>query len=285
MQIGRRITLLGILVNALLIIVKFLAGVFGYSQALIADAIHSVSDLFTDAVVLFGLQIGRKAADETHPFGHRRFETLASSVVGISLIAVALMLGYKAALNIYFHVEYKPNWLAVAIATLSIGVKEILYQLTLRAGRKIKSSAVTANAWHHRSDAMSSIAVLIGVTGAQLRPGWHILDSYAALAVTIMIIKVGLDILIEAVREFTDTAPGPEIQDKIKQCALSVSGVFEVHDLKIRTSGGLMQMEIHISIDGEQTVKQGHQIAKEVESCLLDDLDNLHQVIVHVDPV
>ncbi|HDZ24812.1 MAG TPA: cation transporter, partial [Desulfobacteraceae bacterium] len=251
----------------------------------IADAIHSVSDLFTDAVVLFGLQIGRKAADETHPFGHRRFETLASSVVGISLIAVALMLGYKAALNIYFHVEYKPNWLAVAIATLSIGVKEILYQLTLRAGRKIKSSAVTANAWHHRSDAMSSIAVLIGVTGAQLRPGWHILDSYAALAVTIMIIKVGLDILIEAVREFTDTAPGPEIQDKIKQCALSVSGVFEVHDLKIRTSGGLMQMEIHISIDGEQTVKQGHQIAKEVESCLLDDLDNLHQVIVHVDPV
>jgi len=283
-QIGERITLIGVLVNAFLIIVKFLAGVFGHSQALIADAIHSVSDLFTDAVVLLGLKIGRREADDTHPFGHGRFETLASAVVGIALIVVAIILGFKAAQNIYFHVEYKPTWLTVAIAALAIVIKEILYQYTLRVGRLIKSTVVTANAWHHRSDALSSVAVLIGVAGAQIRPGWHILDSYAALVVTILILKIGLEIIFEAAREFTDTSPGPNVLDKVKECALNVSGVFEVHDLKVRTSGGLMQMEIHITVDGKQTVNEGHRIAKEVESCLVEDLDNLQQVIVHVDP-
>jgi len=284
-QKGQRITLIGILANAVLIVIKFMGGLFGHSQALLADAIHSVSDLFTDAIVLLGLRIGRRAADDEHPFGHRRFETLASAIVGIALIIVAAIIGFESARNIYLHIEYSPTWLTVAVAAFSIIVKEILYQYTARVGRSIKSSAVTANAWHHRSDALSSVAVLIGVAGAQIKPSWHILDSYAAVIVTILILKVGLEIIFEAIREFTDTAPDPKVLDKVRQCALDVQGIFDVHDLKIRTSGGLMQMEIHISVDGDQTVKEGHRIAKEVENCLIRDMDNLHQVIVHVDPV
>jgi len=279
------VTLIGVAVNAFLIIIKLLAGLFGHSQALIADAIHSVSDLFTDAVVLLGLKIGRKAADEGHPFGHARFETLASAIVGLALTAAAIFIGFEAARNIYFHVEYHPTWLAVAVAAFSILIKEALYQYTIRVGRNIKSMVVTANAWHHRSDALSSVAVLAGVIGAQIRPGWHILDSYAALVVTVLILKVGLEIIYNAFRELTDTAPGPEVLNEVRRCAQSVPGVFGVHDLKVRTSGGLMQMEVHITIDGQQTVAEGHRIAKEVEACLVRDLDNLFQVIVHVDPV
>lgn len=281
---GRSVTLVGVLVNAFLIIFKFLAGVFGQSQALIADAVHSISDLFTDFVVLLGLRIGRKAPDEKHHFGHARIETLASAIVGLALIATALYLGIKASWNIYRHTEYHPTWLALVGAGVSVALKEALYHYTIRIGRRIKSSAIVANAWHHRSDALSSVAVLLGVAGARINPSWHILDSCAALCVSFFIIKVGLDILWGALREFTDTAPQPEILSKIRQCTLGVDGVIDMHDLRARTSGGLHQMELHIVVDGRLTVTEGHRIAKAVESCLAEEVADLDRIIVHVDP-
>jgi len=281
---GRSVTLVGALVNAFLILFKFLAGVFGQSQALIADAVHSISDLFTDFVVLLGLRIGRKAPDEEHPFGHARIETLASATVGLALIATALYLGIEAALNIYRHTEYHPTGLAVIGAAVSIALKEGLYHYTVHTGRRIKSQLVVANAWHHRSDALSSVAVLLGVVGARLKPSWHILDSFAALLVSFFIVKVGLDILRTTLREFTDTAPQPEILNKIANCIRSVEGVIDVHDLRVRTSGGLYQMETHIVVDGALTVTEGHRIAKAAESCLAEEVPDLDQIIVHVDP-
>jgi cation diffusion facilitator family transporter len=281
---GRSVTLIAALVNAFLILFKFLAGVFGQSQALIADAVHSISDLFTDFVVLLGLRIGRKAPDEKHHFGHARIETLASAIVGLTLIATALYLGIKASWNIYHHTEYHPTWLALVGAGVSIALKESLYHYTIHIGRRIKSSAIVANAWHQRSDALSSVAVLLGVAGAHIKPSWHILDSYAALCVSFFIIKVGLEILWGAIREFTDTAPQPEILSKIRQCTLSVDGVIDMHDLRVRTSGGLHQMELHIVVDGRLTVTEGHRIAKAVESCLAEDVADLDRIIVHVDP-
>jgi len=281
---GRSVTLIGTLVNAFLILFKFLAGVFGQSQALIADAVHSVSDLFTDVVVLFGLRIGRKAPDEEHHFGHARIETLASATVGLALVATALYLGIEAAWNIYRHTEYHPTWLALVGAGVSIALKEALYHYTVHLGRRIKSLVILANAWHHRSDALSSVAVLLGVVGARIKPSWHILDSYAALFVSFLIIKVGLDILMGTMREFTDVAPQPEILRKIRQCALSVDGVIDMHDLRARTSGGRHQMEVHIVVDDRLTVAKGHRIAKTVESCLAEEVPDLDSVIVHVDP-
>jgi len=281
---GQKVTWVGAVANALLIGFKFAAGIFGHSQALIADAVHSVSDLFTDVIVLIGLRIGKKAPDEEHHFGHARIETLASMVVGLSLIATAIYLGIEAGLNIYRHAEYHPNRLALIGAGVSIAIKEALYHYTIHVGRRIKSQLIMANAWHHRSDSLSSVAVFIGVTGALIKPAWHILDAFAALLVSFFIIKVGLQILGKSLREFTDTAPPPEIMNKISQCTKSVEGVLDTHDLRVRTSGGFYQMEAHIVVDGQLTVAEGHKIAKAVESCLIEEVEDLDRVIVHVDP-
>ena len=281
---AKSVTIVGTLANMILILVKLLAGIFGSSQALIADAIHSVSDLFTDVVVLLGVRMGRKPPDDDHPFGHARMETLASAIVGGALIVTALYLGLKSVIAIYSRTEYHPTGLALAGAGASIVVKEALYHYTVHTGRRIKSQLIVANAWHHRSDALSSLAVFLGVAGTQIKPSWHVLDAFAALLVSFFIVKVGLDIFKSALREFTDTAPQPEVIAKIEQCAMSVDGVIDTHDLRVRTSGGLYQMEIHIVVDGQLTVTEGHRIAKAVERRLLEDVDDLDRTIVHVDP-
>jgi cation diffusion facilitator family transporter len=281
---GKKVTLVGVVVNTFLILLKFAAGIAGSSQALIADAVHSISDLFTDVVVLIGIRISKKPPDKTHHFGHARLETLAATVVGMALVATAFYIGVDACLVIYRHNEYHPTLLALLGAGISIVFKEALYHYTVRVGRRIKSQLIVANAWHHRSDALSSVAVFIGVGGTLIEPSWHILDAYAALLVSFFVVKVGLEILKDALREFTDTAPQPEVIGKIKQCALSVSGVEGMHDLRVRTSGGLYQMEIHIVVDGRLTVSEGHKIAKAVEGCLIEDVGNFGRIIIHVDP-
>ena len=282
---GRKVTLLGLFVNAFLILLKFIAGIFGNSQALIADAVHSISDLFTDVVVLFGIKIGRKPPDEEHHFGHARIETLASAIVGLALIGTAVYLGIEAALNIHRHTEHHPTGIALLGAGVSIALKEALYRYTVLIGRRLKSQLIVANAWHHRSDALSSVAVLLGVAGTLINPSWHILDAFAALIVSFFIIKVGFDILRKTLREFTDTAPRPEIIEKLMQLSRTVEGVMDAHDLRVRTSGGFYQAEIHIVVDGQLTVVEGHRIAKTVEHCLAAEMDELDRVIVHVDPV
>ncbi|MBW2028026.1 MAG: cation transporter [Deltaproteobacteria bacterium] len=281
---GKRVTLVGLFVNVFLIALKLAAGIFGSSQALIADAVHSVSDLFTDAIVLIGLKIGRKDPDETHHFGHARIETLAYAVIGIALIGTAVYLGIKALWNIYLHVEYHPKIIAIFAALVSIGAKEGLYHYTIRTGRRINSPSIIANAWHHRSDALSSVAVLLGVLGAQIRPSWHILDAYAALLVSLLIIKVGIDIFKNAMNEFTDKAPDPETLERMCACIKDVDGVQGLHDVRVRTSGGMHQMEAHIVIDGTLTVVEGHRIANTVERRLLDEIPEINSVIIHVDP-
>jgi cation diffusion facilitator family transporter len=281
---GKTVTIVGAALNTFLVLFKLFAGIFGQSQALIADAVHSISDLVTDLVVLLGLKFGRKGPDEEHPFGHGKIETLASATVGIALIVTALYLGVNAALNIYRHTEYHPKLLAVIGAGTSIVLKEALYWYTVRVGRRIKSQLVVANAWHHRSDALSSVAVLFGVAAARIRPTWHILDSYAALLVSFFVVKVSLDILKSILHEFTDTAPQGAILQKIRECTLGVEGVIDVHDVRVRTSGGLYQMETHIVVDGKLTIIEGHRIAKTVEGCLIKEIDDLERVIVHIDP-
>lgn len=282
---GRAVTLLGVVVNGVLIVLKFLTGILGNSQALIADAVHSISDLFTDAVVLFGLRVGRKPPDMDHHFGHARIETIASSIVGMALVVTALYLAYEATLNLYLNNEYHPTILAMVGAGASILLKESLYHYTVYTGKRINSQLIIANAWHHRSDALSSVAVLIGVAGAQIKPSWRILDGIAVLIVSFFIVKVGFDILKKTFQEISDAAPPQEVLEKIKECSIAVDGVIETHDLRVRIFGGLYQMEIHISVDGELSVDEGHHISKEVENCLIREFDNIDKVIIHVDPV
>jgi cation diffusion facilitator family transporter len=281
---GSSVTLVGALANGLLIVLKFTAGIFGQSQALIADAVHSISDLVTDIVVLVGIRMGRKAPDDKHHFGHARIETLSSAIIGLALIGTALYLGLEASMNIYNHTVYHPTSLALIGAGLSIAVKEALYHYTVRTGRKIKSQLVIANAWHHRSDAFSSVAVLLGVAGTLINPSWHVLDAFAALLVSFFIVKIGLNIVAGCIGEFTDAAPKTEDLDRIKNCINSVDGVIEMHDLRVRTSGGRFQMETHIVVNGQLTVTQGHRIAKMVERCLFEEIKSIDRVIVHVDP-
>jgi cation diffusion facilitator family transporter len=281
---GRTATWVGALIDTALIALKFVAGILGQSQALIADAVHSISDLFTDIIVVVGLRMGRKGPDDRHHFGHARMETLASFIVGIALIATAFYLGLEAALNIYHRTECHPTKTALIGAAVSIVLKEGLYHYMVRVGRRIKSRLIVANAWNHRSDSLSSLAVVIGVGGALIHPAWNALDAYAALLVSFFIVKIGLDTLRESLREFTDTAPPQETLNTIMSCARGVAGVLDVHDLRVRTSGGLYQMETHIVVDGQLTVFEGHRIAKEVESCLLEEVADLDRVIIHVDP-
>ena len=281
---GRQVTIVGVFVNVVMVAVKILGGIYGNSQALIADAVHSMSDFATDFVVLVGLKMGRKDPDPEHHFGHARIETLASFIIGLSLLAVAFFIGHAAARDVYLHAEHHPGLLALVVAAVSILAKEALYRYTIIVGRRIESQAVIANAWHHRSDAMSSVAVLIGVGGAWLYPPWHILDAYAALVVSIFVAKAGLDVLWGSVREFTDAAPEPEIVNLIESCARKQNGVQNVHDLKVRLFGGRYLMELHIVVDGGMTVAEGHRIAKTVERCVLEEVEKADKVIVHVDP-
>lgn len=278
------ITITGGCANLFLIMIKFGAGFFGHSQALIADAIHSISDLFTDAVVMFGLWRGRKPPDESHHFGHGRIETLATATVGLTLIGAAFYLGLRSAAGLYSGNIYHPTALALVGAGISIAFKEGLYHFTVRVGRRIKSELVVANAWHHRSDAFSSVAVFIGVAVARINPRLHYFDALAALLVSLFILKVGYEIFKKALAELSDTAPSAEIQDRINRCACSVKQVLDTHDLRVRTIQGRYQIEIHIVVDGQQTVAQGHAVAKAVEHCLICDFMEIDKVIVHVDP-
>lgn len=281
---GRSITWIGFWVNLCLIVVKFLAGWLGRSRALLADAVHSASDLLTDGVALLGISIGRKEADEKHHFGHARIETLASALVGASLIATAVYIAKDAAVNIHLQTASRPTGLALTGAVLSIACKEVLYHYTIRVGKRIRSRLILVNAWHHRSDALSSVAVFLGVLGSRMHPDLYMLDAYAAIVVSFFIVKVGLNAIGDSLKEFTDTAPDPQTVDCITECIRRTHGVQGLHDLRIRSAGGRYQMEAHIEVDGKLSVKEGHRIAKHAEACLLDEVRDIERVIIHVDP-
>ncbi|MCB2227670.1 MAG: cation diffusion facilitator family transporter [Desulfarculaceae bacterium] len=281
---GQHVTWVGLWANLALAIGKFLAGTWGHSSAMVADAAHSLSDLVTDGVVLVGLRLGRSAPDHRHPFGHGRIETLSAQVVALILVGIAVLLGWEAIENLLAARAQHPNWLALTAAVVSILAKEALYRYTVAVGKRIKSPAVVANAWHHRSDALSSIAVLVGVAGAMIHPAWHSLDSWAALVVALLVAKVGVRVFWGALQEMIDTAPGEEVVKGIEACALGVPGVKGVHDLKVRSVGGRYQMQLHVVVDSALSVVQGHDIAKEVERCVLGDVKDAVEVVVHVDP-
>ncbi|RLC97121.1 MAG: cation-efflux pump [Chloroflexi bacterium] len=281
---GRRITWVGIGVNAILIALKLWGGLAGRSRALIADAVHSISDFVSDFIVLIGLHFLGKAEDEEHPYGHGKIETLAAIGVGLLLLTAAAKIGYEAAMAIYRGDVSAPHRFTIIIAAVSVVAKEVLYQVTVRIGKRVGSEALVANAWHHRSDAWSSIITLGGVTAASFVPRLRILDSYAALFVSFFIVKVAAEILWSALRKIVDTAPSAEFVQAVRLSVERVPGVRQCHDIMARYYARRIRMELHIVVDPGMTVADAHVIIDHVVDVITTTFEDVEKVLVHVDP-
>ena len=281
---GLRATWIGAGVNVALVVLKLWVGIISRSQALIADGVHSLSDLFSDFVVMLGLKWGRQAEDADHPYGHARIETISSMIVGLILLAVGLGIVYNAILSIYYHIPSEAGLLAICAAAIAILVKELLFWYTLRIGKRLKSLALIGNAWHHRTDALSSIAVLLGVGAVYVNPDWYLADSYAALLVTFFIVKIAINLIWSAFKELADTAPDRNVLEKLTRHAAGIEGVRQVHDMRARHSGSQIFVELHIVVDPDLTVRQGHEISRHVKHRLMDDFPDVTRVITHIDP-
>ncbi|HEB81749.1 MAG TPA: cation transporter [Gammaproteobacteria bacterium] len=278
-----RITLWGVAVNLVLSIIKIVGGIFGYSQALLADGLHSLSDLASDGMVLLAAHHAGEDADEDHPYGHGRFETLATVALGILLIGVAVGIGLDAISRLNSEtLPPEPMLYTLVIAAISIISKEVLYHATKRVALKINSQMLEANAWHHRSDAVSSIVVFVGIGGTYF--GYPYLDAIAALMVALMIGKIGLDLAKQSVQELVDTALEPEVVEQIKQTILSIDDVQELHMLRTRRSGHNALVDVHIQVSPKLSVSEGHHISESVEKALIDRFDEINDVTVHIDP-
>ncbi len=283
-KIVRNVTWVGLWVNLFLAAIKFTAGIYGRSQALVADAIHSLTDLTTDIAVIAGSHYWSRPPDENHPYGHRRLETLVTVFIGVALIAAGIGIGWKAISALQEKHASPPGWIAVAAALASIVCKESIYRWTAMTGRRVKSAALAANAWHHRTDAFSSIPVLIAVAGARVFPSWSFLDHLGAVVVSIFILHASIKIIWPGLSELIDVGAPKEIRKKIRNIALKNESVLQVHDIRTRYISSSIQVDLHIVVDGLITVRQGHDIADDVKARIIDRIPEVLDVIVHVDP-
>ncbi len=282
-RVARRVTLVGIAANLTLALMQVVIGWLGRSQALVADGVHTLSDLTTDVIVLLAVGKGAKAADEEHPYGHSRFETLATAAVGFILIAVALGLSINAGRRLM-----DPEHLAVPAAYTLIAVimtiltKEGLYRYAMRAAREHRSNLLRANAWHYRSDAISSVVVLLGIGGSLV--GFRYLDAVAAVGVAMMIAKIGWDLAWEALQELVDKGLSAEEREAIRATIMAVDGAKDMHLLRTRRMGGQALVDVHIQVDGAISVSEGHHISEMVRHLLIEQHESITDVTVHIDP-
>ena len=280
----RRVTWFGFIINILLSGVKFAAGIVGNSQAVVADAVHSLTDTTTDLAIIAGSHYWSRPPDERHPYGHRRLETLITAFIGLVLAAAGIGIGWEAVSTLHERHSAPPSWIAMGAALLSIIIKEALYRWTAATGKKIKSPALAANAWHHRSDAISSLPVLAAVGGAFIFPSWSFLDHVGAVIVSIFILHAATKIVWPAARELVDTGAPTEIQNKITKISCSHPGVLEIHKVRTRYISSSLQVDMHIVVDGSITVREGHAIADAVESHIMSEIPEVVDVVIHVDP-
>lgn len=280
----RKVTWVGLFVNLFLVGIKFAAGIFGKSQALIADAIHSLTDLTTDAAVIAGSHYWERPPDDDHPYGHKRLETLVTAFIGVMLAAAGIGIGWRAVSTLHHQNVTPPGWIAILAVSVSIICKEIIYRWTARAGKRLKSTALAANAWHHRTDALSSLPVLIAVGGARIFPSWSFLDRVGAVVVSIFIIHASIKIIWPALAELIDAGVPVETRKKIHEIAHQNQNVLQVHDIRTRYISTGIQVDLHIVVEGLLTVRQGHDIADDVKKRVMAQIPEILDVVVHVDP-
>jgi cation diffusion facilitator family transporter len=281
MNLGIKVTLVGTASNLVLSIIKFIGGIIGNSAAMIADAVHSLSDLLTDLIVLITIKIGQKPKDGDHPYGHGKAESLGTTIIGFIIILAGVGLAYEAWEIVQTAVFRIPEPLAAGTAFVSIFIKEWLFRYTRSVGKKLNSSILLANAWHHRSDAISSIAALIGIIGSMI--GFPVLDPIASAMVSFLIMKVGYELTLGGFRDLMDTALNDEDTQKLQATIDNISGVIASHDLRTRKIGEEILMDVHIQVDSDLTVTEGHEVAERVRRQLIKNYPNTQDVLVHVD--
>jgi len=281
-ELGERGAWTGIISNIILFTAKIFAGIYGRSQAMIADAFHTLSDAVTSITVLIGFKVAKKPADEHHPFGHGRAESIAAKIVSLILIALGIKLAVDSA-RIFIQGEMgQPGVVALYAAILSIIVKEITYRRVIRVSKKIKSASLKADAYHHRSDVLSSVAALVGIAGARM--GWTFMDPLAGILVAGFIIKIGAEVFHVAYDELMDAAPPEEFQKKIRDIATCCSGVDEVKSVMTRKSGLDFFLEITIGVDGKKTVEEAHRTTVDIKRSIMKEIPSVLDVLVHVEP-
>lgn len=281
-QASQRVTVVGAVINLLLSVLKLVVGWMANSAALMADGIHSLSDLASDALVWLAARHAGEAPDEEHPYGHGRFETAATLGLGILLGIVALGIVWDAVERAASGEHAVPGMLAIYAALVSIVAKEALYWYTIVVARRVNSEMLRANAWHHRSDAISSVVVLLGIVGAMA--GWAYLDSLAAVIVGVMVAKIGWDLGWEAMQELVDAALDPEQVKLAQEAILSVDGVRSLHMLRTRRHGHRAAADVHVEVDPRVSVSEGHMISQVVEERLKQAVEAINDVTVHIDP-
>ena len=278
-----KVTLIGSVIDLLLGVFKILFGITSQSQALIADGIHSLSDLATDGIVLYAAKHAHTEADEEHPYGHGRFETVATVALGIALLAVAIGIGIDATFRLFNPEKLlNPGMGALIVAAISIVSKEAIYHYTMHVARKFKSNMLRANAWHSRSDAISSVVVLVGVAGSMA--GLWYLDAIAAIGVALMIAKIAWDLAWHSIRELVDTALEAERVEAIRQTILDVDGVVSLHVLRTRRMAGEALVDVHIQVAPHISVSEGHYVSETVRARVIKEIEEVADVMVHIDP-
>ena len=285
-----RVTVAGSVVNLLLVGLKAFAGVAGHSAAMVSDAVHSLSDFVTDIVVLVFVRVSARPQDEDHDYGHGKFETLATLLIGLALAAAAIGIVVGGAVKLARWLQGEdlpaPGKLALWAALVSIVVKELLFQYTRWKGRHLQSRALEANAWHHRSDALSSIGAAIGIGGAiLLGDRWTVLDPLASIVVGAMLVKVAWDLLGPSFGELTDSSLPAETEQEMIDLIREVPGVEDPHNLRTRRVGNRIVAEVHIRLDGSQTLSEAHEKATEVELRFKDRFGEQSHIIVHMEPL
>jgi len=278
------VTWTGMLVNVLLSGFKIAAGYFGRSQTILADGFHSLSDTATDIAIIVGVKYWYAPPDETHPHGHRRIETIITQFIGLSLAAVAIGISYKAIVTLHQMHSSPPAMIALIAGLASIASKEILYQWTVFTGKKAKSSALVANAWHHRSDALSSIPAVIAVGVARIFPSWSFVDHVGAIVVSLFILQAAWKIVWPSLKELADTGASPELTRDVEKIVLSTRGVLSVHKIRTRKIGHGYQVDLHIQVNGTITVVEGHNISEDAKAILIQKCTDITDVIVHLEP-
>ncbi len=284
-----KVTLIGSAVNGILIVIKFLAGIFGRSSAMIADAVHSLSDFVTDIIVLVFVKLSGKPIDKGHEYGHGKYETFATMIIGFLLVAAGIGLlvngGRLIASSLNGNILQTPTYLALVIAILSILIKEWLYRFTLKTGKVVNSQAVIANAWHHRSDALSSAGTLIGIAGAMfLGEKWRILDPIAAVVVSALVIKSGYDIMKPSIAELLEASLPESQEEEIVALVKSIPGIKFVHRLRTRHIGNAIAVDLHAKMDGDQTLTEAHAKATEAENAIRSKFGDDSIINIHMEP-
>lgn len=283
-QLIRKVTWTGLAVNLALSVLKFAAGLFGHSQAVMADALHSFSDSTTDIAVIVGSYFWHRPPDDTHQHGHHRLETSVTFFIGVILLLAGIGIGWNAIITLHETDTQTPGWIAAMAAAVSIAVKEIIYRWTSRISKQVKSTALAANAWHHRLDAISSIPTLIAVTGAIIVPSWSFLDHAGAIIVSIFIVQAAIRILWPLFREILDVAAPKELCKEIESISLGHHAVKSVHKIRTRYIGVNLQADLHIIVDGATTVFDGHHISGAVKSRILKNIPDVVDVLIHIEP-